>query len=295
MLLLGVALRLVRAHQWAKNLLLLVPVLAAHRFHEPRLAGLSLLAMAAFCLCASSAYLINDLLDLAADRLHPAKRLRPLASGEVSPRAGVTISAVLLASGLLLSLPLPREFTAVLLGYWTLTLAYSLWLKRAIALDVVVLGGLYSFRILAGSVATGVPTSSWLLTLSMFFFLSLALVKRAAELRRMRSTAAAPELSAPGRGYGPEDLESVSAMGMASGLVSVLVLALYLSSADVTLLYPHHQRLWLICPLALYWIARVWLLAQRGQIDEDPLIFALRDRSSYAVGALALAVVFLGR
>jgi 4-hydroxybenzoate polyprenyltransferase len=204
------------------------------------------------------------------------------------------------------------RFLGGLAVYAGTVVAYSLWLKRIAVLDVLVLAGLYTLRILAGTLATGVPTSSWLFTLAIFLFLSLALVKRTAELQRVaanplpspppprgrETTTEAPtgreKDSGTRRGYVTSDLPILSSLGVASGLVAVLVLALYVSSVDVTRLYRHPERLWLLCPLALHWVCRIWLLARRGVVDEDPVLFALRDRASYVTGALAAAVVIAG-
>ena len=300
--------RLLRVHQWSKNLLLLVPPLGAHRL-SPDVLGPAVVGVAAFSLAASSAYVVNDLLDLEADRAHPLKSRRPLAAGEISPAAALTVAAAALLTAFGLALTAGPAFLGALCIYWVTTIAYSLRLKRVAVLDVLVLASLYTLRILAGTLATGVPTSSWLFTLAIFLFLSLALVKRTSELRRMSAegTATPPpsengdrvaggngHLLARGRGYSTGDLEILSMLGVASGLVAVLVLALYVASGDVTRLYAHHERLWLLCPLALYWVSRIWLLARRGLVDEDPVLFALRDRTSWIVGALAAAVVVAG-
>ena len=229
---------------------------------------------------------MNDVLDLESDRAHPVKSRRPLAAGAISPAVALVVSAVALAAAFLLALALPTPFAGALAGYAAITVAYSLRLKRVAVLDVLVLASLYTLRILAGTLATGVPTSSWLFTLAIFLFLSLALVKRTSELRRIAD---------PGRGYSTADLEILSMLGVASGLLAVLVLALYLASGDVARLYAHHERLWLLCPLALYWVSRLWLLARRGAVDEDPVLFALTDRTSHLVGLGAALVVLAGR
>ena len=312
--------RLLRVHQWSKNLLLLVPPLGAHRL-SPDVLGPAVVGVTAFSLAASSAYVVNDLLDLEADRAHPLKSRRPLAAGEISPAAALTVAAAALLTAFGLALTAGPAFLGALCIYWVTTIAYSLRLKRVAVLDVLVLASLYTLRILAGTLATGVPTSSWLFTLAIFLFLSLALVKRTSELRRMvadplpsplpsreremtglglstpaprNSGETGESLVVRGRGYSTGDLEILSMLGVASGLVAVLVLALYVASGDVTRLYAHHERLWLLCPLALYWVSRIWLLARRGLVDEDPVLFALRDRPSWIVGALAAAVVVAG-
>lgn len=282
-------LRALRVHQWAKNLLLFVPLVAAHRVLEPSRVVQALLAFVSFSLCASSVYVVNDLVDLEADRRHPSKRQRPFASGELPVRAGLWLAPLLLGAGVAVALALlPLPFSALLGAYFATTLAYSLYLKQVPMLDVLVLAGLYTVRIFGGSLAVGVPTSDWLFTFSMFLFLSLALVKRLSELRRLRLS---QQEAAPGRGYRTEDYELLGSLGVASGWLSVLVLALYITSREVTVLYRHPERLWLLCPLMLYWLGRVWLLAHRGEVDEDPLVFALRDKVSYGAGLLAAAVV----
>ena len=277
--------RLLRPHQWSKNLLLLVPPLGAHRLDAGVLRP-ALLAVGAFALASSSAYVVNDLLDRESDRAHPVKSRRPLAAGAISPVAALAVAAAALAAALLLALALPAPFAGAVAAYAAITVAYSVRLKRVAVLDVLVLASLYTLRILAGTLATGVPTSSWLFTLAIFLFLSLALVKRTSELRRIAD---------PGRGYSTADLEILSMLGVASGLLAVLVLALYLASGDVARLYAHHERLWLLCPLALYWVSRLWLLARRGAVDEDPVLFALTDRTSHLVGLGAALVVLAGR
>ncbi len=278
-----------RVHQWAKNVLVFVPLMAAHKGFQLPLLGQALLGFVAFSLCASSVYVLNDLLDLDSDRRHPTKRKRPFAAGDLSVRTGALLAPVLLAAGAALAVwLLPLSFVALLATYYAITLAYSLHLKQVMVLDVLVLAGLYTVRIFGGSLAVGVPTSSWLMTFSMFLFLSLALVKRLSEIRRLRLS---NEAAAHGRGYLASDYELLASLGVASGYMSVLVLALYITSKEVTALYAHPERLWLLCPVMLYWVSRVWLLAHRGQVNEDPLVFALRDKVSYAVGAVAALVL----
>jgi 4-hydroxybenzoate polyprenyltransferase/phosphoserine phosphatase len=277
-----------RVHQWAKNVLVFVPMLAAHQGLHAAVLLQAALGFAAFSLCASSVYMLNDLLDLDADRQHPTKRLRPFASGDLRVQTGAVLAPVLLAAGFGVALFLPPAFAALLATYYGVTLAYSLYLKQVMVLDVLVLASLYTVRIFGGSLAVGIPTSSWLFTFSMFLFLSLALVKRLSEVRRLRLSHAE---AAPGRGYLASDYEQLSSLGVASGYISVLVLALYITSREVTGLYRFPERLWLLCPVMLYWVSRVWLLAHRGQVNEDPLVFALRDKVSYAVGLVAALVV----
>lgn len=283
-------LRALRPHQWAKNLLVLVPLAAAHRLGQGEMVLDALQAFLCFCLLASSAYLLNDLLDLAADRAHPRKRARPLASGELSIPAGLFLFALTLAAGLAASAGLPAPFRAALVVYFTLTLAYSFGLKRVPIIDVIALAGLYTVRIVAGAYAIVVPLSFWLLAFAMFLFFSLALVKRYAELVSLRLEGMP---GAPGRGYSGNDVDIVLAMGAASAMVSALVLALYMNGDTVQVLYTRPDILWLLCPLLLYWISRVWLLAARGQMHDDPVLFAVRDLASYAVVAAGAAIVWL--
>ncbi len=281
-------LKALRVHQWAKNVLVFVPLLAAHKALNWSLLLQALLGFIAFSLCASSVYVLNDLLDLDSDRKHPTKKRRPFAAGDLSVRAGLWLEPVLLGAGAAVALLLPREFLALLGTYYAITLGYSLYLKQVAILDVLVLAGLYTVRIFGGSLAVGVPTSSWLFTFSMFLFLSLALVKRLSEVRRLRL---ANESAAPGRGYMAGDYEQLAMLGVSSGYLSVLVLALYITSREVTTLYTHPERLWLLCPVMMYWVGRVWLLAHRGQVNEDPLVFALKDKVSYVVGLIAAGVL----
>ena len=281
-----------RVHQWAKNVLVFVPVLASHQLINGRLMLQAGLAFLAFSLCASSVYIINDCLDLESDRRHPRKRNRPFASGSLSIPFGLTLAAVCLVGGVLVAVALPPLFLLVLAGYLVLTTGYSFYLKQFVLLDVIVLAQLYTVRVYGGGAATGVAPSHWLLTFSLFLFLSLALVKRFTELRLMSQTEGK---GLHGRGYWVTDLEHVSSIGTASGLLAVLVLALYISSKEVLLLYTHADVLWLVCPVMLYWISRVWMLAYRNQMDDDPVVFAVKDPKSYALAAIIAAILFFAK
>ena len=283
------AIRALRPHQWAKNLLVLVPLVAAHRIGQPAALSSALWAFAAFCLLASSAYILNDLLDLGADRNHPRKRLRPLASGQLSIPAGAGLFAGCLVAGAAIAKLLPLEFQAALGAYFLLTLAYSLRLKGAAILDVIALATLYALRIIGGTFAIGAALSFWLLTFAMFLFFSLALVKRYAELVGLDDP---PVSEARGRGYHGHDTEVILAMGSASAMVSALVLALYISTETAKDLYARPEFLWVLCPILLYWVSRIWLLAARGQMHDDPVLFAVRDKASYVVAAAGALVVF---
>ncbi len=285
----GAWLRALRLHQWVKNLLVFVPLLSAHLWFDRDAVINTLIAFVAFSLCASSVYLLNDLMDLPSDREHPRKRHRPFASGLLPLAGGVALIPLLLIAAFTLSLLLPDRFTLVLAGYYALTLAYTFVLKRIEIVDVVVLACLYTSRIIAGAVAIPVAASFWLLAFTMFLFLSLALVKRYAELVLMRDR---HQSTAAGRGYQTADLPLVGALGVASGYLSVLVLALYVNSGiDATGLYGFPKLLWLLCPLLLYWISRAWMLTHRGCMHDDPLLFAVRDRISQVVLAMALVIV----
>ena len=276
-----------RLHQWAKNALLFVPLLTSHQLLNPQLFAQAVLAFIAFGLCASSVYLTNDMLDLAADRQHHRKRFRPFASGTLPLKLGFMITPFFLLSGVALAFFLPPTFLLLLIGYLILTVSYSFYIKQVALLDVILLAALYTVRIVAGGAATGILVSPWLLAFSMFFFLSLAFVKRFSELETLRLKG---DDKAKARGYVVGDLEQLASLGAASGYISVLVMALYISSDAVIELYNVPGALWLICPLMLYWISRVWLLARRGEMHDDPVVFALKDRVSYAVGASVLLV-----
>jgi 4-hydroxybenzoate polyprenyltransferase/phosphoserine phosphatase len=273
-----------RLHQWLKNLLIFVPLLAGHKLSSPDLAIAALAAFLAFGLCASSVYLLNDLLDLEDDRHHPVKRKRPLASGALPLLWGLgLLPFLLIGSFAIAALLLPWQFSAVLLGYYVLTLAYSTFLKRQVMVDVVVLAMLYTIRIIAGTAAVDAQLTFWLLAFSMFIFLSLALVKRYAELHSMRARGL---VKTRGRGYVASDLSLISSLGTAAGYLAVLVLALYIQDARTAGMYRHPQVIWLACPLLLYWVSRTWIIAHRGLMHDDPIVFAARDRVSLAVVAL---------
>jgi 4-hydroxybenzoate polyprenyltransferase/phosphoserine phosphatase len=277
-----------RVYQWAKNLLVFVPLLTAHVYLDPESLAASVLAFLAFSLVASAVYLANDLADLQDDRRHPTKRARPLASGDLDIGTALALLPVLLAAAALIAALLPWRFGALLLAYVAANLAYSLALKRAALLDVFVLAGLYTLRILAGAAAIEVPVSHWLLAFSLFAFLSLALAKRYVEVA---NAASREEVRVGGRGYLASDGALLGMLGTASGYLSVLVFALYITSPQVVVLYRSPAMLWFAVPLLLYWISRVWFLAQRGEVHEDPLLFALHDPASYVTGALILALM----
>lgn len=279
-------LRALRPHQWAKNLLVFLPLVAGHQFDRTSLFA-ALLAFVCFSLAASSAYILNDLLDLAADRAHPRKRWRPFAAGEAPIAHGVLMSVALMAAAIGLSTLNPPGFNLVLLLYVAVTLSYSLVLKRRMLIDVITLGGLYTLRVFAGVVAVDALASPWLLTFCLFIFLSLATVKRVSELAMPR----VGEASVAGRGYAAGDLPVMTSLAGAAGFVAILVVTLYFASPEVLILYRHPFRLWLIVPLLLYWISRIVLIANRGELHDDPLVFALTDRVSWVVGFGAALVI----
>jgi 4-hydroxybenzoate polyprenyltransferase/phosphoserine phosphatase len=297
----------IRLHQWAKNALIFIPLLLAHvRSAGP--VAVTCMAFFSFGFAASATYIVNDLLDLEADRHHARKRRRPFAAGDLSPVAGALASALFFLASFATAMALPHVLTALSphfapqgpgpflewLGiYVFVTMSYSLRLKRMALVDVIVLSGLYTIRLLAGSAAAGVPISPWLAAFSIFFFLSLAFVKRFSELEAMREGTEAPEAAAvKGRGYRVSDLEQVRSFGTASGCASVVVFALYIGlNAAARDLYPHYARLWLLVPVLLLWLFRLWLLASRGDLHEDPVVYAITDRRSLLLGALVVGIV----
>jgi 4-hydroxybenzoate polyprenyltransferase len=283
-------LKALRVHQWLKNLLVLLPLAGAFKFDEPQLALQAVIAFFAFSFCASSVYVLNDLADLDSDRAHPRKRLRPFASGLLSPVSGLLMVGLLLGASAGLVAGARPALQAALAGYFALTLAYTFFLKRKVIIDCVALGGLYTLRVVAGWCAVGLAASFWLMAFSLFLFLSLAFVKRYSELQ------AAAKLGRPdaaGRGYLASDLPLVQTMGVAAGFGSALLLALYINGDTVMRHYSHTEVLWLLVPIHLYWISRMWMQAQRGHMHDDPVVFAVRDPVSLVSGALfALTLAF---
>jgi 4-hydroxybenzoate polyprenyltransferase/phosphoserine phosphatase len=278
------AVRAFRPHQWAKNGLILAPLFAAHLASNVYALTSVALATIAFCLCASSVYILNDLLDLEADRAHPRKFKRPFASGALPIAVGMLLFPILLGLGVIIAALLPPKFQLVFATYYALTCAYSLVLKGRVIIDTIALAGLYTLRIIAGAAAAAVALSFWLLLFSIFLFLSLALVKRYAELDALRRL---HRLRVAGRGYHVEDLGVLQSLGSAAGYLSVLVLALYINSPEIAALYHRPKMIWLLCVLVLYWISRIWMKAHRGEMHDDPVVFALKDRVSLVVVLLA--------
>jgi 4-hydroxybenzoate polyprenyltransferase len=278
--------KLMRPHQWAKNLLMFLPLLLAHNVRFKGVLS-ELFAFACFCLTASATYMINDLLDIEVDRRHPHKQFRPFASGDLSAVTGFWLIVVFLFLAFAGAKLLPVRFLAWLGIYVVMTLAYSLSLKRVAIVDVLMLSGLYLTRIEAGGAATRTPLSNWMVGFSIFLFLALAFVKRFAELENLRLRSVAPRND---RGYDIADLEQLRAFGTSSSYAAVVVFAIYINGRDVMALYHHPSVLWLIVPLQILWLSRVWLFASRGKLNEDPVIFALTDRLSLLIGAAVAAV-----
>lgn len=287
------AIKLLRLHQWSKNALVFVPVLLAPLGHTSVELTHAALAALSLSLCASAGYVFNDLVDVAADRAHPTKRHRPFAAGDLPIGYGPPLVLALLAAGATIALyALPKSFVAMLGLYFVITLSYSFYLKSKLLIDVIILAWLYTQRVLAGGYATGVSISAWLLAFSMFIFLSLAFAKRYVELRH----AVDENGKLRSRGYYAQDLPMVASMGTTAGYLAVLVFCLYIESSAGTVVYSQPRLLWLVCPVLLYWISRVWFLTQRGEMDDDPVRFAIVDHQSWlcavAIGGVAAAARF---
>ncbi len=292
--------KLLRPHQWAKNALLALPMILAHDQNMLRQAKAVAIAFISFSLCASSVYIVNDILDVADDRAHPIKRKRPFASGKLQIKYGLLLLPLLLACSIIPAVwLLPKRFLVVLAVYWAASTAYSTYLKRLLLLDVFVLAGLYSLRVYAGGSASDNIVTPWLIAFSGFLFLSLAFAKRYAELVEAGERGVS---NVSGRSYNDGDLSIVESVGPASGYMAVLVLALYINgleeprqiaTAAPSLLYHHHHYLWLICPLLLYWITRLWFIAKRKCLYVDPVVFAIKDRISWYVLLVAAVIVWL--
>jgi 4-hydroxybenzoate polyprenyltransferase/phosphoserine phosphatase len=278
-----------RPHQWLKNGLVALPTIAAHKFSITDIVAV-VIALASFSFAASSVYLINDMIDLPLDRAHPAKRQRALATGEIALRHVILLAAFLAIVSFSLALMLPRAVMLTLITYIGFSVVYSLYLKRKLMIDVVALAGLYGIRVLAGGAATGIVLSHWLVGFCFFIFLSLALVKRMSE---MIAQSSALGENVRGRGYRREDLQTISAITAASGLVAVLVFALYINSSDVRALYQYPEFLWGICVILVYWLGRVYFLAGRGEMHQDPVIFAATDRVSLLTGVIVTVLFIL--
>jgi 4-hydroxybenzoate polyprenyltransferase len=283
-------LRALRMHHWAKNTLIFLPALAAHLAPSADLATQLLAGFAAFCAMTSAVYLLNDIADLSSDRRHPEKHNRPLAAGEISISHSLVVAGVLAIGAAALAWYLSTRFAAVLGSYLVITTVYSVALKRKLMIDVIVLATLYTLRVIAGAALVDVPLSRWFLAFTVFLFLSLALVKRVAELHELREREGE---KAAGRRYTVDDLNVLIGLGTAAAAASALVYCLYITSDDVLRLYARPDALWIGLPLFLYWIARLWALAGRGLVREDPVAFTLRDRGTYAVAIGFIVTLWL--
>ncbi|MBV8829478.1 MAG: UbiA family prenyltransferase [Acidobacteriaceae bacterium] len=280
-------LRAIRIHQWSKNALIFVPYFLSHRLSQVSVReGVALLA---FCFAASSVYVVNDLLDAPFDRKHAQKRFRPFASGDLSTSVGIVLTIALLVLSTLAALVQPISFRAWLASYWLTAFLYSYRLKKLLFLDAVTLAALYTVRVLAGGAVRPIVISPWTLGFSIFVFLSLASAKRVSELRRLDPQRAV----VPGRAYTPVDEPMLCTLGAAAGYIGVMLLALYINSPDVQKLYSKPEWLWLICPCLLYWIGRFWLIAHRGEVDEDPVLFALKDKISFVVAFVIVVITIV--
>jgi len=283
-----VVIRAMRVHQWIKNTLLFVPLVLSQNLFNPAMFFDTLTAFFAFSLCASSIYIINDIVDVESDRLHPDKRKRPIAAGQLSQNAGMTIAVILFLSSLCVAYFISWPFVYLLLAYLVITSCYSFFIKRIALLDVLLLAGLYTFRLLAGGIAAGIPVSFWLLVFALFIFLSLALVKRYSELFNVED-----EVEIKGRGYLKSDMPFLLNLGIVSGYLSVLVMGLYIDDEAVIKYYSTPDWLWLVVASVLFWISRIWLVTYRGNMHEDPVVYAIHDRDSLLVLSTCILAIVL--
>jgi 4-hydroxybenzoate polyprenyltransferase len=285
----GQALKALRLYQWPKNFLVFINILMAHQLTDQLALSFTFLAFISFCLCASSVYIINDLYDLEADRKHTTKCERPFAAGSLSLPYGFSISLFLLVTAMGIAMYVSKNFAAVLGIYFIVTLAYSFSLKTIAVVDVLVLAGLYTLRIIGGAAAVNLIPSFWLLAFSMFLFTSLAVVKRYTELNDANNEGK----SLVRRGYSYTDIEILQSLGVTSGYMAILVLALYINSDQVSELYRYPELIWMLCPLLMYWVSRIWLIAKRQQLHQDPVVFAITDKQSYVIALIGLLVLWL--
>lgn len=276
----------IRPHQWVKNALVFLPALAGHQFLQSTTLIDCLIAFAGFSFSASFVYVLNDLLDLSADRNHHTKKLRPFASGNLSIKWGLLLLPALLLSTVFFASLLPAQFFGWITTYLILNLAYSFYLKQSVVIDIIILSLMYTLRVFAGSAAASVPVSEWLLSFSTLFFFSLACVKRYIELIRSRN-----KITLDGRGYRQVDHSIIKSLGVGSGLLSILIILLYLQSTDVRALYKNPQTLWYATPILLFWVSRIWLLTNRDEINDDPVVFAVKDKVSWICLAL-IGIIF---
>jgi 4-hydroxybenzoate polyprenyltransferase len=289
------AFRALRPHQWAKNILVFVPLVLAHRITDPATIRDAFVAFFCFSLTASGIYLLNDLMDLGQDRKHPVKCRRPFASGKLPISAGLLMLPICIIGALALAALLPPMFGMVLAVYVTMNLAYTFYLKRKLLVDVLALASAYTLRIIGGEAAAGIDLSFWLLAFSTFLFLSLALVKRYVELDTVGDVESTDKNRVMGRGYRVGDLDMLSQLGVASGFSAVLVLALYVDGAGRLGLYRTPEFIWLVCPIVLYVIGRIWVLAKRRELPDDPVLFIITDWRSHLMGVIVIAIMLAAK
>ena len=281
--------KMIRTYQWVKNFLIFLPLILAHKFLDVNLLLKALVAFFSFSFLASSVYIINDIMDVESDRIHPSKKNRPIASGAVKISSALKVAFILMPLSFIISIFLGKEFLFVLLTYFITTSCYSFYLKKIMLVDILILSLLYTVRIFAGGVALNIYLSPWLFMFSLFFFFSLACAKRYSELYAVRNNL---QDEIKGRGYQAQDLEQIQIFGSSSGYIAILIFALYIQSDISMKLYKTPSFFWALCPIMLYWISRVWLLSHRGQMTQDPIIFALKDKVSYIV--LILSIIIFG-
>ena len=281
--------KMIRTYQWVKNFLIFLPLILAHKFLDVNLLLKALVAFFSFSFLASSVYIINDIMDVESDRIHPSKKNRPIASGAVKISSALKVVFILMPLSFIISIFLGKEFLFVLLTYFITTSCYSFYLKKIMLVDILILSLLYTVRIFAGGVSLNIYLSPWLFMFSMFFFFSLACAKRYSELYAVRNNL---QDEIKGRGYQAQDLEQIQIFGSSSGYIAILIFALYIQSEISMKLYKTPSFFWALCPIMLYWISRVWLLSHRGQMTQDPIIFALKDKVSYVV--LILSIIIFG-
>ena len=282
-------LQVMRPYQWSKNVLVFLPCAAAQDFSFQTV-FFSFIAFVSFSLTASAVYILNDIRDLRSDQLHPTKKNRAFASGNLKVAFGLSIAPFFIGAALISAVFVSPLLALVLLGYFLSNLLYTLVLKKMLLVDIFVLASFYATRVLAGSYASGIEISSWLINFSLFFFFSLAGIKRAAELLTMRAHGVDTPL---GRGYTSDDYYPLLIISSATAVVSILVLGLYLNSNEVLSLYQSPQHLWLTCLILSYWIARILLITNRGEMNDDPVLFAVRDRTSWICLLLCILSVLL--
>ncbi|NQY75057.1 MAG: UbiA family prenyltransferase [Candidatus Margulisbacteria bacterium] len=279
-----------RLPHWLKNTLVFIPLLTSHQLTNTDMLVKNLFIFLAFSFSASGVYFLNDVLDLQADKHHHEKKSRPIASGQLSPRMGVICGIFYLLVGIGIAFSISMNLLAILIVYIVLAVSYSIKLKSYLILDVLCLSAFYTIRVIAGMVGLALYFSPWLLIFSMFMFLSLGFIKRSSELHNLRLF---KEEKAKGRGYVEADLEHLTRMGIAAGYNAVLVLALYINSDQIRSMYVTPEWLWLLCPIVVYWISRMWMITNRGNMPEDPVMFAIKDRPSLGIVITIFSVMVL--